>query len=148
MKIYVLSGLVGHNTVLIYRKSLPWSSGCIIILSNSHPLQGKTNLPSATSKHCCTVSLQPWLREMFWSLRAKEEGMFCFIWLRDLGQATVLDVSVNLNWITKRVWLSANIQLWQPCSQCWWLHQCDQWIERVFSTAKSHRVSLHSMQRG
>lgn len=38
---------------------------------------------------------------MFQRLWAGEEGVFCFLWLGDLGQATVLDVSVNLNWLTK-----------------------------------------------
>lgn len=41
---------------------------------------------------------------MFQRLWAKqEEGVvvFCFLWLVDPGQATVLDISVNLNWLVK-----------------------------------------------
>lgn len=85
------------------RESLPPSSSCILLINlpNSHPVQVKTNPSSGTSKHCCVMSLQPWLREMFQRLWAEEEGVFCFLWLGDLGQATALDVSVNLKWFTK-----------------------------------------------
>lgn len=58
-------------------ESLPWSSACILLinLQNSHRVQVKTNLSGATSKHCCVMSLRPWLREMFQRLWAKEEGV-------------------------------------------------------------------------
>lgn len=61
------------------RESLPRSSVCILLinLANSHTAQVKTNLSSATSKHCCVMSLQPRLREMFqrlWTEDGEEEG--------------------------------------------------------------------------
>lgn len=85
------------------RESLPPSSACILLINlpNSHPVQVKTNPSSGTSKHCYVMSLQPWLRKMFQRLWAEEEGVFCFLWLGDLGQATALDVLVNLNWFMK-----------------------------------------------
>lgn len=68
--------LVGHNTLLMCSEGLPQSSACILLINlpNSHPVQVKTNLSSATSKHCCVMSLQPWLREMFQRLWAEEGG--------------------------------------------------------------------------
>lgn len=67
----------------------------LINLASAHPIQAKTNLSSATSKHCCVMGLQPWLREMFQWLRA-EGAEACSVSYGDLGQATVLEVSVNL----------------------------------------------------
>lgn len=138
----ILNRLLDINTLLMCRESLPRSSACILLINlpNSHPVQVKTNLSRATSKHCCVMSLQPWLREMFQRLWAEEEGEFCFLWLGDLSQATVLDVSVNLNWLTKEC---GSLQI----------HKFDSHTRSAtngpgFLDTQIHRVPSHSGDEG
>lgn len=77
-----------------------------------YPAHKSSEFPSSWSKN---KSVQCHLKALFryefttmtqrgfqrlWAREEEEEGVFCFLWPGDLGQATVLDVSANLNWLT------------------------------------------------
>lgn len=112
---------------------------------NSHPVQVKTNQSGATSKHCCVMSLQPWLREMFQGLWTQAEGGLSGSYgFSDPGQATVLDVCVNLwtgsrssappckntNSTVMHTALTVMLRVWLP-------------DEKGFLDDQSQRVPLH-----
>lgn len=83
------------------------------------------------------MSLQPTFgRNGSGGLGLRKGGLLCFLWPENPGQATVLDVSVNFNWLTEQ-WDSLEI-VHKPDSSacnadsccCWSVTDGEKWFSR------------------
>lgn len=129
-----------------------------------HPTRKSSKFSSISSKNksvrchfkallCYECATMTWRNasEAFWALEEEEGGEFCFLWFGNLGQATVLDISLDLNWLTKECG-SLQMQKFDICMHttlsclCWWLIDTEGW--RGWSWVTHSNVPSHSTDMG